>query len=148
MKQISNQSEALCGSGLCMSTVQNFHARFSDVISWGNHRWHSEKLAVLQGYNSFHSLKIAELVLSASHSTSCKVDQHGAGTCLNNLKPWINNMKYSFIVPHIFLPLDFTNVILRLWMRITFFKIKVNLLSSTFTSRTIVQKLGVLCCVI
>ena len=57
-------------------------------------------------------------------------------------------MKYSFIVPHIFLPLDFTNVILRLWVRITFFKIKVHLLSSTFTSRTIIQKLGVLCCVI
>ena len=81
MKQISNQSEALCWSGLCMSTVWNFYARFSDVISWGNHRWHSEKLAVFPGYNSFPSLKIAELVLLASHSTSCKVDQHGEGKC-------------------------------------------------------------------
>ena len=58
MKQISNQSEALCGSGLCMSTVWNFYARFSDVISWGNHRWHSEKLAVFPGYNSFQGLKL------------------------------------------------------------------------------------------
>ena len=58
MKQISNQSEALCGSGLCMSTVWNFYARFSDVISWRNHRWHSEKLAVFPGYNSFQGPKL------------------------------------------------------------------------------------------
>ena len=34
MKQISNQTEALCGPGLCMSTVWNFYARFSDVINF------------------------------------------------------------------------------------------------------------------
>ena len=64
-----------------VNSMEFLYARFSDVISRGNHRWHSEKLAVFPGYNSFPSLKIAELVLLASHSTSCKVDQHGEGKC-------------------------------------------------------------------
>ena len=42
MKQIFNQSEAVHRKGYCASSVWNFCARFSGVISRGNHRWRSE----------------------------------------------------------------------------------------------------------
>ena len=62
MKQISNQTEALSTMRIWVVHVNSMEFLRSFLrchyFSWGNHRWHSEKLAVFPGYNSFQGPKL------------------------------------------------------------------------------------------
>ena len=94
LKQIFNQSEALSHK----SSVWNFCARFSDVISRGNQWWRSEMSAVFSGY-FFPCISL--LFFQSCIVSFFKFELSSCGLELTERLPFFRHQKMGFVGYHV-----------------------------------------------